>query len=251
MYQVEAAKGTIGRLNHSLLAVKLRTLFLACLFASGIIVLAWPSTALGHDSLISSTPAPDEQLADQPSEVVLNFTNEVLPTGAEVQVLDSSGRNWVTGKAQIDGPKVSAELDPEMPQAGYQVVWRVVSGDGHPISSLIPFAIGDAEPLTEAVAAQKSSEPKQNGAEPTAETSNSPSSANTTPAEESARIGKEGRAASESAGTGHQINVGLLIILLVAAPIIIFGVGFAIARFDWDKLNRGDSTDGDEERRAN
>lgn len=36
-----------------------------------------------------------------------------------------------------------------MPDAGYEVQWRVVSGDGHPISSTIPFAVGDAEVSTE------------------------------------------------------------------------------------------------------
>ena len=34
-----------------------------------------------------------------------------------------------------------------MPDAGYEMRWRVVSADGHPISGIIPFTVGDGEPL--------------------------------------------------------------------------------------------------------
>lgn len=34
-----------------------------------------------------------------------------------------------------------------MPDAGYQVRWQVVSEDGHPIAGVIPFTVGDAEPM--------------------------------------------------------------------------------------------------------
>ena len=66
--------------------------------------------------------------------------------GADVLVVDESGKDWVSGDLSIAGTTLTAPLAPDMPDAGYQVRWRVVSGDGHPISSVIPFTIGDGEP---------------------------------------------------------------------------------------------------------
>lgn len=109
----------------------------------------WGSTApaSAHDQLISSSPAPDERLAAAPTEVRLEFTAAVLDVGALVLVVDGAGTDWVAGPPEIDGTVVTVPLLPDLPEAGYQVRWRVVSSDGHPISGFIPFTIGDAAPL--------------------------------------------------------------------------------------------------------
>ncbi|WP_458040438.1 copper resistance CopC family protein [Microbacterium sp. HM-570] len=70
--------------------------------------------------------------------------------GADVLVVDESGKDWVSGDLTITGTTLTAPLAPDMPDAGYQVRWRVVSGDGHPISSVIPFTVGDGEPYVSA-----------------------------------------------------------------------------------------------------
>lgn len=109
----------------------------------------WGGTApaSAHDQLISSSPAPDERLAAAPAEVRLEFTAAVLDVGALVLVVDDAGTDWVAGPPVIDGTVVTVPLLPDLPEAGYQVRWRVVSSDGHPISGFIPFTIGDAAPL--------------------------------------------------------------------------------------------------------
>ncbi len=82
----------------------------------------------------------------------MTFSGELLVldeslTGAVVLVVDASGKDWVSGDATVAGRPVTAALEPGMPTAGYQVRWQVVSEDGHPIAGVIPFTIGDAEPL--------------------------------------------------------------------------------------------------------
>ncbi len=109
--------------------------------------LAVSTPAAAHDELVSSTPASGERLDAAPATVSLQFSADVLTIGAAVVVADAAGRDWVIGEPVIDVGTVSVDLDASMPVAGYEIRWRVVSADGHPISGLIPFTIGDAEPL--------------------------------------------------------------------------------------------------------
>lgn len=103
--------------------------------------------ASAHDKLISSDPASDQKLAEAPAEVSLTFSADVLDMGAAVVVSDAAGTEWVSAAPTVDGPTVTAVLDPGMPDAGYEIRWRVVSSDGHPISGVVPFTVGDGEPL--------------------------------------------------------------------------------------------------------
>ncbi|MEV8267476.1 copper resistance CopC family protein [Microbacterium sp. NPDC076911] len=109
--------------------------------------LAIAAPAVAHDELQSSSPSSGEDVAEAPAEITLSFSAEVLTMGAALIVVDSSGHDWVLGEPTVDEATVSAALDPEMPAAGYEIRWRVVSGDGHPISGLIPFTVDGAEPF--------------------------------------------------------------------------------------------------------
>ncbi|PRA83501.1 copper resistance CopC family protein [Microbacterium sp. MYb66] len=115
--------------------------------------IATPASA--HDQLISSTPAADERLTTPPESITMTFSGELLvldesSTGAVVLVVDSSGKDWVAGDVTVAGRTVTAALAPGMPSAGYQVRWQVVSEDGHPIAGVVPFTVGDAEPMATA-----------------------------------------------------------------------------------------------------
>jgi copper resistance protein C len=118
--------------------------------AAAVLAIATPASA--HDQLLASTPGDGEQLAVAPTSVSMTFSGELLvldesAAGAVVLVVDESGTDWIDGPVTVSGSTVTAALRPDMPVAGYQVRWQVVSEDGHPISGVIPFTVGDAEPL--------------------------------------------------------------------------------------------------------
>lgn len=113
-----------------------------------VFVVAAPAAA--HDELLASTPVSGEQLAAAPENVSLAFSADVLTLGAAIIVVDQSGRDWVAGEPIVVEGVVTAPLAGGLPEAGYEIRWRVVSSDGHPISGLIPFTVGDAEPLERA-----------------------------------------------------------------------------------------------------
>lgn len=108
--------------------------------------------ALAHDDLIASDPAEGQALETAPDSVSLTFTSEVLTIGAALVVADATGADWVASDPEVDDGTVTAALETGMPDGAYQVRWRVVSEDGHPISGLVPFTVGDAELLAGPVA---------------------------------------------------------------------------------------------------
>lgn len=109
------------------------------------VIPATPASA--HEQLLSSSPAEGERLDAAPEQIRLQFTADLLGLGAVVLVADGAGTNWTVGEALVDGAVVTIAVDPGIPVGGYEIRWRVVSGDGHPISDIIPFTIGDAPPL--------------------------------------------------------------------------------------------------------
>ncbi len=118
------------------------------------LTIADAAPASAHSALVASSPSPGERLAAPPDEVSLEFSEPVMELGdigasaAVVMVVDADGRDWALGAPAIDRELVTIALDPALPgDAGYEVRWQVVSGDGHPISGVIPFVVGDGEPI--------------------------------------------------------------------------------------------------------
>lgn len=100
--------------------------------------------ASAHAQLLSSSPAHSDRLESAPAAIELHFNEDLLDIGSAVSVVDSSGAEWAATQLEIDGPRATAELTPGMPDDRYELRWQVVSADGHPISGIIPFTIGDA-----------------------------------------------------------------------------------------------------------
>lgn len=128
----------------------MRTLRLAAaaVAAAAVLFVAGTLPAAAHDELVASSPETGERLAAAPETVTLTFSAAVLTVGAAVVVADESGHDWVVGEATVADGVVTVTLADGMPDAGYEIRWRVVSSDGHPISGIVPFTIGDGEPFT-------------------------------------------------------------------------------------------------------
>ncbi|MGF3053137.1 copper resistance CopC family protein [Microbacterium sp. YY-03] len=126
---------------------------------AALLVLMPTTAALAHEELISSTPSAGQELETAPETIMLTFSAEVMTMGAAIIVVDADGTDWVLDEPVVDYSEVTAVLDASMPDGGYEARWRVVSSDGHPISGIIPFTVGDAEPLVRESAAPMATEP--------------------------------------------------------------------------------------------
>ena len=112
---------------------------------AGLSALAGLTSASAHEQLLESAPATNEKLNSAPTEIAVSFSDDIMELGAVLRLTDAAGDARKLGEAQTSGATVSASVDEELADGAYTVAWRVVSGDGHPISGLIPFTVGEAE----------------------------------------------------------------------------------------------------------
>lgn len=106
-----------------------------------------------HDELTAVRPEPGSVLTTAPEEVELSFSGEVVDIGHQVRVTDSEGASVTDGPPEPAGNRVVQPLaDTGGGDETYDVVWRVVSGDGHPIEGSFSYDVGaGAESATDTV----------------------------------------------------------------------------------------------------
>lgn len=122
-------------LTHTLIR---RGLILAALAGAGILGTSLPAAA--HAYLVDSSPSDGEPVDEPPAEIVLEFNEAIQPDFAQVAVLDEHEEPLDLAEPAVDGPRVHQALDPLAP-GSYQVSYRVVSADGHPVSGTVDFTV--------------------------------------------------------------------------------------------------------------
>lgn len=132
---------------------------LALLLLSLGLSLAWAPSSFAHDQLISSTPKPGEHLDQAPTSLKFSFSASLLSLGNEVLVMDTQGKDWAQGSAVLSAEVLTQALAPELPDGEYTIRWRVVSSDGHPISSTQTFLVGQATAAAKPAATEVATQP--------------------------------------------------------------------------------------------
>ena len=109
---------------------------------TAVTLTALPATA--HEQLVDQEPKAGQILEAGISEVRLSFSDDLMSlensAGSEIVILDSNQNPINNGCAVVDGRTATARADIDRP-GSYQVGWRVVSGDGHPISGSFSFVV--------------------------------------------------------------------------------------------------------------
>ncbi|QTV80404.1 copper resistance protein CopC [Microbacterium sp. NIBRBAC000506063] len=81
-------------------------------------------------------------LSAQPEAITFTFSESVTLVPGGVRVYDATGET-VASTAETDGSALSVVLEEEVGEGTLIVAWRVVSGDGHPVSGAHVFSIGE------------------------------------------------------------------------------------------------------------
>ena len=98
--------------------------------------------AQAHASLVSSDPLHGAQAASGLSTLSLRFDQQVEAAGANVTAgLDGGIR---TARIEAVGTQLIARFDPPLPDGHVDLLWRVLSFDGHVTSDVIGFTLGNA-----------------------------------------------------------------------------------------------------------
>jgi copper resistance protein C len=113
---------------------------LAAAIVGGLLVLAIAPIADAHAVLESSSPRDGAVIAELPDRVTLAF-DENVATPAFVNVVAPDGSNVATGDPAILDNTVTQAVDPPGEAGTYQMSYRVVSADGHPVSATLTFKV--------------------------------------------------------------------------------------------------------------
>ena len=106
-----------------------------------------PGGRVAHATLQATVPERGAKLDAPPAQVVFRFDEAVEASFGALRVFDSEGQEVQTGKAFHPGGKgaeIAIKLKPGLGDGTYTATYRVVSADGHPISSGFVFTVGEA-----------------------------------------------------------------------------------------------------------
>lgn len=122
---------------------RLRAALLAgAVLAAAAMGLADAAPASAHDELLASSPEDGQVLDAAPAAIELEFSNDIIEMGTAIVVVDAEGAELAAGEPAISGRTVTATLPAGVADGEYQVRWRAVSADGHPIEGTIDFGVG-------------------------------------------------------------------------------------------------------------
>jgi copper resistance protein C len=106
--------------------------------------LLFASPAKAHDLLIEIEPAAGAIVTESSFEAKLTFNNPLLvvagETNAEVSTKPAGSTEWVNHDLAIAGAVLTAQVSLSEP-GQYDLRWKVVSSDGHPISGESTFTL--------------------------------------------------------------------------------------------------------------
>ena len=117
------------------------------LLLAALVGLGVPAGALAHATLEGTSPQRGAVVPSEPSAVIFRFDEPVEGNFGAVRVYDSSGNEVDQSDAfhpNGDGPRIGVHLKPDLPDGSYTATYRVVSADGHIVSSGFVFSIGKA-----------------------------------------------------------------------------------------------------------
>lgn len=104
-----------------------------------VALLGGSTAALAHDSLEATSPADGSTVATAPDKVTLTMSNTPAAIGSQINVVDSTGKNWSDGPVQVLDNVVTQPMQPGAPAGKFTVQWRLVSSDTHVIEGDFTF----------------------------------------------------------------------------------------------------------------
>lgn len=123
---------------------------IALLALCTVALIAGATPALAHTRLQSSDPADGASLAAAPAQVSLTFNQTMQAEFATITVIGPDGTDYRSGEPTANGQTVTVGVAPLGPAGRYEIGYRVVSEDGHPVPGNIGFTLTAAAATTTA-----------------------------------------------------------------------------------------------------
>jgi methionine-rich copper-binding protein CopC len=135
---------------------------------AGLALLLGSTPALAHTKLLSSDPADGASLDSAPQRVSLTFNETMTPGFSTITVVGPDGAHYETGQVGAEGGTVSIALLPLGAAGRYEIGYRVVSADGHPVTGSVAFTLTTPGPDATTAAPDPAAAPAAPAAPPPA-----------------------------------------------------------------------------------
>lgn len=191
------------------------------LLLSLLVVLVPAGPAQAHDRLTDSDPAQGDTLDSPPEEVTLTYSAAIQDVGGSVELVDADGSAVDVGSSTTEGPTVTTPIEGDLAAGDYEVRWRVVSSDGHPISGVIEFTVEEGAAAASSTSSSSSSTASASPSETSSESASS----------EGTKAGDTGAADAETAADEDSGSSSTMpLVLGGVAVVVVLGAGFALLR---------------------
>jgi len=117
---------------------------LALVVATVTALLLGSAPAWAHSQLDSSDPANGSSVATPPASISLTFDEDVQAGFSAVTLIGPDGKHYHDGTVTEKDQTITVGALPLGPAGSYQIGYRVVSADGHPVSGKVSFTLTTA-----------------------------------------------------------------------------------------------------------
>ena len=179
---------------------KILVLTIACLLTFGNMTYA-------HTGLESSNPEDGSTITEELTTVTLTFETEIEETSS-FELKNANGEAVAVDNITVENNTMTGTFDQPIENGDYEVMWKIIGVDGHPIEGTFSFSV-DA-PESEVAEEESTSEEATNGsAEDTDEQVDKEEETKTDTAEE-----------ESSNGTVIGIVIAVLVIVLIGSVLL-------------------------------
>ena len=107
--------------------------------AAGVLMTVTAAGAQAHTSLVSSTPAEGQVVTSPLANITLTFDEDLLPSADTISLNDGQGNVVTSQQVQPSGAEISIPWPSDLPSGPYEIAYRVVASDGHPLIGAVQF----------------------------------------------------------------------------------------------------------------
>lgn len=179
---------------------------------TAVALLLGASTASAHDTVIGTAPGDGETLTTAPTQVTVETSAVPQSIGSRMVITASDGTVLFDGEPTIADRVASVEL-PAVANDSYQVAWRLVSSDGHPIDGTFGFVVDDP------AAVAPTEDPTTDAATPTAEETTAPATTDAAPSEDSTTA--TAADTSDDGSSTSWIPVALIVVVIAGLVLLV------------------------------
>lgn len=182
------------------------------LLIAALILPAAPAAA--HDQLVSTDPDQGSTVQTAPEAITMTFSGSPQKLGNEISVVHD-GTDVADGDPTAEFHTITQPLTGDLVPGDYEVKWRVVSEDGHPVTGKFSFTLAGDSTSEETPTDRATAEPTDHSSDEAAPGS-SPSSASTAAPDTSSSAAADA-AADNASSSGLLIGIVAVVVIVILA----------------------------------